>query len=201
MLTMLMKEQSNNIPFAKRYLSELTSSLNEIDLEAVDAAIELIIKAHKSGSRLFVAGNGGSSATASHIICDFNKGISANIPEKFEMICLSDNIPTVTAIANDIGYDQVFVFPLQGRMKKGDILIAISGSGNSKNILNAAEYTRSIGNKVIGLTGFDGGSLYKMADVNIHLPLKDMQKAEDAHMVILHLIARAIADRYNVLMC
>lgn len=196
-----MKERAGNIPYAKGYLSELTSSLEKIDLNAVDAAIELLIEAHKKGARIFTAGNGGSSATASHIVCDFNKGISLNTQEKFEMVCLSDSIPTVTAIANDIGYEQIFVVPLKGRMKKGDILIAISGSGNSKNILLAAEYAKSIGNKVIAFTGFDGGGLYKIADVNIHLPLRDMQKAEDAHMIMLHLIARAIADRYGVLMC
>ena len=196
-----MKGNTDNILYAKGYLSELFSSLEKIDLSAVDAAIELLIEAHKKGSRVFTAGNGGSSATASHIVCDFNKGISANTEEKFEMICLSDSIPTVTAIANDYGYEHVFVFPLKGRMKKGDVLIAISGSGNSQNIVLAAEYAKSIGNKVIAFTGFDGGRLYKMADVNIHLPLKDMQKAEDAHMIMLHLIARAIAERYGVSMC
>jgi D-sedoheptulose 7-phosphate isomerase len=196
-----MKERSGNIPYAKRYLSELTSTLEEIDLKAVDAAIELLIEAHKKGSKIFTAGNGGSSATASHIVCDFNKGISNNTKEKFEMVCLSDSIPTITAIANDIGYEQIFALQLEGRLKKGDILIAISGSGNSKNILLAAEYAKGKGNKVIAFTGFDGGALYKIADVNIHLPLKDMQKAEDAHMIMLHLIARAIADRYGVLMC
>lgn len=196
-----MNGNAGNISYAKGYLSELASSLEKVDLSGVDAAIELLIEAHKKGSRVFTAGNGGSSATASHIVCDFNKGISANTEEKFEMVCLSDSISTLTAIANDYDYDQVFVFPLKGRMKKGDILIAISGSGKSKNILNAAEYTKSIGNKVIAFTGYDGGPLYKMADVNIHLPLKDMQKAEDAHMILLHLISRAIADRYGISMC
>ena len=187
--------------YAEGYLSELTSSLGKIDLRAVDASIELLIDAHKKGSRIFTAGNGGSSATASHIVCDFNKGISVHTEKKFEMVCLSDSIPTITAIANDIGYEQVFVLPLKGRMKQGDVLIAISGSGNSKNIILAAEYAKSMGNKVIAFTGYDGGQLYKMADVNIHLPLNDMQKAEDAHMVMLHLIARAIAERYGVSMC
>lgn len=197
----MMKGKSDNISFAKEYLNELSSSLEKVDLNAVDKAIELMMEAHENGSRIFIAGNGGSSATASHIVCDFNKGISANTDKKFEMICLSDSTPTLTAIANDYGYDQVFVFPLKGRMKAGDIFIAISGSGNSKNILNAAEYARSQGNTVIAMTGFDGGELFKMADVNIHFPLKDMQKAEDAHSVILHLMARAIAEQYGVSMC
>jgi len=196
-----MNGSTDNMLYAKGYLSELTSSLEKIDLNAVDASIELLIDAHKKGSRIFTAGNGGSSATASHIVCDFNKGISIHTEKKFEMVCLSDSIPTVTAIANDIGYDQVFVLPLKGRMKQGDLLIAISGSGNSKNIILAAEYAKSIGNKVIAFTGYDGGQLFKMADVNIHLPLHDMQKAEDAHMIMLHLIARAIAERYGVSMC
>jgi len=196
-----MKEQTGNIAYAEGYLSELISSLEKVDLGEVDAAIELLMEAHKRGSKIFTAGNGGSSATASHIVCDFNKGISVHTEEKFEMICLSDSIPTLTAIANDCGYDQVFVLPLKGRMKNGDILIAISGSGKSKNILNAAEYAKSLGNKVIAFTGYSGGPLYEMADVKIHLPLDDMQKAEDAHMILLHLISRAIADRYGIKMC
>ncbi len=192
---------TDNISFAKGYLSELSSAMERIDLKAVDAAIELMMEAHRRGSRIFTAGNGGSSATASHIVCDFNKGISANTKDKFEMVCLSDSIPTITAIANDYGYDQIFVFPLKGRMKDGDILLAISGSGNSKNVLNAAEYAKEMGNKIIAMTGFSGGALSKIADVNIHLPLDDMQKAEDAHMIILHLMARAIAEQYGVSMC
>ena len=196
-----MSGQSSNISYAKGYLSELTSSLEKIDLAAVDAAIELLMEAHRNGKRVFTAGNGGSSATASHIVCDFNKGISANTEKKFEMMCLSDSIPTLTAIANDCGYDNIFLLPLKGRMKEGDILIAISGSGNSKNIICAAEYAKTMGNKVIALTGFDGGRLYTIADVKIHFPLEDMQKSEDAHMIMLHLIARAIADRYGVRMC
>ncbi|MCL2509574.1 MAG: SIS domain-containing protein [Methanomassiliicoccaceae archaeon] len=196
-----MKGTTDNILYAEGYLSELMSNLKKIDLGEVDKAIEILIEAHNKGARIFTAGNGGSSATASHIVCDFNKGISANTEKKFEMVCLSDSIPTITAISNDIGYDQIFSLQLKGRMKKEDVLMAVSGSGNSKNILLATEYAKSIGSKVIAFTGFDGGQLYKMADVNIHLPLRDMQKAEDAHMIMLHLIARAIADRYGVLMC
>ena len=192
---------NENIGYAKGYLSELSSSLEKVDLGEVDKAIELLIEAHKKGSKVFTAGNGGSSSTASHIVCDFNKGISVHTNEKFEMICLSDSIPTLTAIANDCGYEEVFVLPLRGRMKPGDILILISGSGNSVNVLKAAEYAKSLGNKVIAFTGYTGGKLKEMADVKIHFPLEDMQKAEDAHMILLHLISRAIADRYGVKMC
>jgi len=198
---MSMKKSTDNIAFAKEYLSELTASLEKVDLNAVDEAIELIIKAHKKGAKIYTAGNGGSLATASHIVCDFNKGLSAGLEQKFEMICLSDSASTLTAIANDKEYDEVFVFPLRGRMKKGDLLILLSGSGNSENIVRAAEYAKSIGNKVIAFTGYSGGRLYNIADVNIHLPLEDMQKAEDAAMIFLHLIARAIAERYGVDMC
>ncbi|MCL2317492.1 MAG: SIS domain-containing protein [Methanomassiliicoccaceae archaeon] len=196
-----MKGTEGNRSYAEGYLAELTATLGKVDLSAVDAAIELLVKAHKKGSRVFTAGNGGSSATASHIVCDFNKGISGSTDDKFELVCLSDSIPTITAIANDIGYEDIFVYPLKGRMKKGDVLIAISGSGNSKNVLKAAEYTKSMGNKVIAFTGFDGGKLLKMADINIHFPLHDMQKSEDAHMIFLHLIARAIAEKYGIKMC
>jgi len=179
----------------------LTSTIGKVDLSGVDAAIEALIEAHGRGSKIFTAGNGGSSATASHIVCDFNKGISSTLDKKFEMICLSDSIPMLTAIANDVEYGEIFVRYLTGRMKKGDILILISGSGNSENIIRAADYAKNIGCKVIGFTGYDGGKLYKKADINIHFPLEDMQKAEDAHMIFLHLIARAVAKRLGVTMC
>ena len=196
-----MKGSADNASFAKEYLSELTSTIGKVDLSGVDAAIEALIEAHGRGSKIFTAGNGGSSATASHIVCDFNKGISSTLDKKFEMICLSDSIPMLTAIANDVEYGEIFVRYLTGRMKKGDILILISGSGNSENIIRAADYAKNIGCKVIGFTGYDGGKLYKKADINIHFPLEDMQKAEDAHMIFLHLIARAVAKRLGVTMC
>lgn len=195
------ERETNNIVFADNYLKELYSSLEKVDKEKIDSAIELIIDTYEKGGRIYTMGNGGSAATASHIVCDFNKGLSSNLESKFNMICLNDNIPTMMAISNDIAFDQIFVHPLKGRIKEDDIIIALSGSGNSANVINAVKYARSCGNKIIGLSGYGGGELAGLSTVSINVPINDMQKSEDAHMILLHLIARAIAEKYDVSLC
>ena len=133
-------------------------------------------------------GNGGSSATASHYQNDFNKGISEYVETKFRFVCLNDNVATLMAIANDIGFEEVFRFQLKNRLEEGDIIIAISGSGNSQNVLNAVEYAKQQGNQVIGLTGYRGGRLRELADVSLHADVMSMQVTEDIHMIFDHLI-------------
>ena len=118
----------------------------------------------------------------------FNKGISEYIDQPFRFHCLNDNVATLMAIANDIGYEEVFRFQLRGNLEQSDILIAISGSGNSKNILNAVEYTKLQGNKVIGITGYDGGKLKELCDISLHAPVMSMQVTEDVHMIFDHLM-------------
>ena len=129
-----------------------------------------------------------SAATASHYCCDFNKGVSENQNVKYNFECLNDNIPTLMAVANDIGYEEVFRFPLKNKMKSGDILIGISGSGNSKNVVNAIEYAKSIGGTTIAIVGYSGGKMKKMADYNIHVNINDMQISEDIHMMLDHMM-------------
>lgn len=137
---------------------------------------------------IYIFGNGGSSATASHFQNDFNKGISEFIENKFRFQCLNDNVATVMAIANDIGFGEVFRFQLRNRLEQGDLVIAISGSGNSENVINAVEYAKQKGNKVIGLTGFTGGKLKELSDVSLHVDVMSMQVTEDVHMIFDHLI-------------
>ena len=108
--------------------------------------------------------------------------------KKFRFLCLNDNVPTVMAIANDIGYDEIFRFQLRGRLQPGDVVIGISGSGNSKNVLNAVEYAKECGNTVVGFTGFGGGKLRELADISLHVPVNSMQITEDVHMVFDHLM-------------
>lgn len=170
------------------YLEKEIEILRKLDVKEINKAMQLIEKTHKSGNRIFVFGNGGSAATASHFQNDFNKGISEYIDDKFNFICLNDNIPTIMAIANDIGYDEVFKFQLNGKLKLGDIVMAISGSGNSKNVIKAVEYAKELNNKVIGLTGYNGGKLKELADVSLHVPVNSMQITEDIHMIFDHLI-------------
>lgn len=172
----------------KNYIAVEKATLDKLDIGSINKALNLILEAQRLGSRVYVFGNGGSAATASHIQNDFGKGVSEHVTNKFRFQCLNDNIPTLMAVANDIGYEEIFRFQLDGVLEQGDIVIAISGSGNSKNVLNAVEYAKGHGNKVIGLTGYDGGKLGKLCDVHLHAPVNSMQVTEDIHIVFNHLM-------------
>lgn len=174
--------------YIKEYLTLEAEVLSRLDIDAIDAALSLLEECMERESSIYIFGNGGSSATASHFQNDFNKGISEHTEKKFRFVCLNDNVPTVMAIANDIGFEEVFRFQLRGKLRAGDIVIAISGSGNSKNVINAAEYAKEQGCKVIGLTGYDGGKLRRLCDISLHVPVDSMQVTEDIHMVFDHLM-------------
>lgn len=170
------------------YLEQEIDVLKRIDLSAVNAALNLLEEGIKREATIYVFGNGGSAATASHFQNDFNKGVSEHIDKKFRFLCLNDNVATIMAIANDIGYEDVFRFQLQGKVKEGDILMAISGSGNSINVINAVEYGKKFGCKVVGLTGYSGGKLKELSDISLHVPVNSMQITEDVHMIFNHLM-------------
>lgn len=170
------------------YLEHEIDTLKALDVNEINAALNLLLETFENGNTVFVFGNGGSSATASHFQNDFNKGVSEHTEKKFNFQCLNDNVATVMAVANDIGFEEVFRFQLVGHMRPGDVALAISGSGNSKNVLNAVEYAKKQGAKVIGLTGFGGGKLKELSDVSLHVPINSMQITEDIHMVFDHLM-------------
>lgn len=170
------------------YLEHEINTLKALDVNEINAALNLLLATFENGNTVFVFGNGGSSATASHFQNDFNKGVSEHTEKKFNFLCLNDNVATVMAVANDIGFEEVFRFQLIGHMKPGDVVLAISGSGNSKNVINAVEYAKEQGAKVIGLTGFNGGKLKELSDVSLHVPVNSMQITEDIHMVFDHLM-------------
>ena len=172
----------------KEYIIHEIETLQKMDLDAINEALNLLAETRENGNTVYVFGNGGSSATASHYQNDFNKGISEYLDKKFNFLCLNDNIATIMAIANDIGFDEVFRFQLIGHIKPGDICVAISGSGNSQNVINAVDYAKKQGNKIIGLTGYDGGRLKRISDVSLHVPVNSMQITEDIHMVLDHLM-------------
>ena len=170
------------------YISLVTKTLQLLDVDAINAALNLLNEAYETEANIYIFGNGGSAATASHFQNDFNKGISEHVEKKFHFICLNDNIPTIMAIANDIGYEEIFRFQLIGKVKKDDIIIGISGSGNSANVINAVEYGKSMEAKIIGLTGYKGGKLKQLADISLHVPVNSMQVTEDVHMLFDHLM-------------
>ena len=170
------------------YIQSEIAVLKSLDTNAINTAMNLICEAYERESTVYIFGNGGSAATASHFTNDFNKGISEYTDKKFRFACLNDNTATVMAIANDIGYGEIFKFQLTGRLTEGDLVIAISGSGNSPNVINAVHYAKERGNAVIGLTGLDGGELKRLSDVSLHVPSNSMQITEDVHMVFDHLM-------------
>lgn len=136
----------------KAYFKREQEVINNLDFEAITDAVYAIKEAYEREATIYVFGNGGSAATASHFVCDFNKGICEKLDKKFNLICLSDNTPIVTAIANDISYDDVFYFQLKNKLKPDDLILAISGSGNSKNVIKAVEYAKEVGTKIVILT-------------------------------------------------
>ena len=170
------------------YIDHEVETLRALDKDSINDALNLLLETIEKGNTVFVFGNGGSSATASHFQNDFNKGVSEHTEKKFNFLCLNDNVATVMAVANDIGFEEVFRFQLRGHIKPGDVVLAISGSGNSKNVINAVEYAKEQGCRVIGLTGFGGGKLRQLADVSLHAPINSMQITEDIHMIFDHLM-------------
>ncbi len=170
------------------YKSLAINTIKDMKSSSLIALIQSLEETRQRGAVTYIMGNGGSAATASHFANDFNKGLSEHLEKKFRFKCLNDNIPTMLAIANDIGYDRIFEFQLQGIITAEDLIIGISGSGNSSNVLRAIELAKSVGATTVGLTGFDGGKLHQIVDISIHIPVMSMQVTEDIHMMIDHLI-------------
>ena len=170
------------------YLANEIKVLQALDVDEIDRVLNLLAETFENEHTIYIFGNGGSAATASHFQNDFNKGVSEYTQKKFRFCCLNDNVATLMAIANDIGYEEVFRFQLTGKLRPGDLVIAISGSGNSTNVINAVEYAKQEGNIVIGLTGYGGGKLRQMADYSLHAPVNSMQITEDIHMIFDHLM-------------
>lgn len=190
--------QSNKQPaaFAKHYGAYLSEVLSKLDYSEVGRMIETVIEARENGRHIFFIGNGGSAATASHFANDIS--IGTRVSEKpFKAIALTDNMAVITAIANDDGYEHIFTKQLQNFAKNGDVLVAISASGNSPNVIQAVEYAKKHNLKVIGLTGFDGGKLKEMSDIKIHVQTKkgEYGPVEDVHMFIDHLLGSYL-NRY-----
>ncbi|HDX8352429.1 TPA: SIS domain-containing protein [Aeromonas dhakensis] len=176
--------------FIIKYLNKMMGVIQNIDIAEVQKIILALEKCHDEGGVVYVMGNGGSSATASHMANDLSVGIKLREIRNFNVISLADNVPVCTAIANDIGYENIFYAQLKNKLQPQDIVIAISCSGNSKNILKAAHYTKDIGATLIGLSGFDGGQLKEISDIRYHVATENGEYGivEDVHMMLDHII-------------
>ncbi len=181
----MVKDYKNDI---KRYIEMEKQILDSLSVDEIDEVMNVLENARLAGRRIFICGNGGSASTAAHIECDFNKGISYDQEIKYDIECLSDNVPMMMAIANDIGYNDIFVVPLRNKLKTGDVVIGISGSGNSENVLRAFRYANELGADTIAFTGYGGGKLKAMAKYNIHVAVDNMQIVEDIHLVLNHMM-------------
>jgi D-sedoheptulose 7-phosphate isomerase len=177
------------VAFAGAYLDYLQSVLRRIDTTDIGRFIQTLLDARERGATVFFIGNGGSAATASHFANDLSIGTGAQ-QKPFRAISLTDNVPIITAISNDFGYEEVFIRQLQVLAKPGDVLVGISASGNSPNVVKAFEYARSASVRTVAITAFDGGRAKLIADQCIHVPTgpKEYGPAEDAHMVLDHLV-------------
>jgi D-sedoheptulose 7-phosphate isomerase len=176
----------------KNYLNELQNTISSLNSAEIDNFLDVLMNAYNNGSTIFIFGNGGSAATASHFATDLNKGISYGLEKRFRVMALTDNFSTVSAYSNDTSYDDVFVEQMKNFIKPGDLVIGISGSGNSKNVIKAIEYANSHGNPTVGITGYDGGKLRQIANHSVNANIKDMQISEDIHMILGHLTMKVL---------
>ena len=176
--------------FTKSYIERLKDLLDAVDENVVEKIVQEIENLLVNRGRLYILGNGGSSATASHMVNDMGAGLRRRDIINLDVVSLGDNSPVVTAIANDIGYENVFYMQMQGLINSKDVILAISCSGNSPNIVKAVKYAKEQGCKIIGVTGFDGGELKNIADIKFHVeaPKGEYGLVEDVHMILDHII-------------
>jgi len=194
---------TNNKEYIDCYLSDMKKVIETISIEEIDGVVGLLLSAWKRGSQVFICGNGGSASTATHFACDLFKTTIVEGKKRFKVYCLNDNIPLMTALINDEGFDNLFIEQLKNSFQEGDILICISvhgGAGKDKaelwsqNLLKAMKYAKIKG-KAIGLSGFDGGPMKEIADACIVVPVNSTPHVESFHLVLEHLICGCLRDR------
>jgi len=179
------------------YLETTANILLNAPVDDIRKVANLVLQAYKTDKQVFVMGNGGSAATASHLACDLQKTIGHLREKKFKVMALTDNIPMMTAWANDVDYANIFASQLDTWVQPGDIVVGISGSGNSPNVIAALGLANEKGAITVGMSGFDGGWLAQVAQHNIIVPSSNMQQIEDAHMIFSHLIFRYLLEEFT----
>ena len=185
--------------FIDSYFQEVIKCIVLLEKQSIEQMIEMIIQTYRNDRKIYILGNGGSASTASHMACDLGKGTLTKVYDQKEkrlhVISLTDNVALMTAYANDLSYDDIFLQQLRNLVERDDVVIAISGSGNTKNVLSAVSYAKKVGAKTIGLTGFNaGGKLAQIVDVSIIVKTSHYGPLEDIHMMIGHLVAAAVAS-------
>ncbi|MCW8130598.1 MAG: SIS domain-containing protein [Planctomycetota bacterium] len=194
MPTTLAKENPVTAAYVSGYLEKLSALLKSLDPKEVEAVGKLLHQARDEGRQVFVLGNGGSAALASHVAVDLGKGCSRGREKRFKVLSLTDNTPWMTALSNDISYDDVFAEQLANYARKGDVLLAISGSGNSKNVLKALELANRMGLETVGISGFKGGKLKPMVKHHVQVSSEHMGLIEDAQLIVCHILVYGFMD-------
>jgi len=194
----------NSKNFIQSYLGEMRGAIGDISVEDIDSVVELLYDAWQKGSQVFICGNGGSASTATHFVCDLSKSTIVEGKKRFITYGLNDNIPLVSALTNDDGFDNIYYEQLRDRFRKGDVLIAISvhgGAGKDKaglwsqNLLKAMKYAQDMGGKTIGFSGFDGGPMKEIADACIVVPANSTPHVESLHLAMEHLICSCLKEK------
>jgi D-sedoheptulose 7-phosphate isomerase len=178
----------------KNYINTHNSVMSSLDLIEIEEAIQLISEKSSSGKTIAVCGNGGSALAASHYITDWNKMVNLQTGRRFSGLCLSDNIGLVTAYANDLSYNDIYSEQVRNLLLPGDLLITVSGSGNSENVVRATEVANDLGVKTLTICGYDGGRLKEISNSHVWIRSFDMQICEDAHLLFGHLVMKSICD-------
>lgn len=181
----------------ENYLSDVAQTFQHFPLWHISKVIQVLDKVRESGKRVYVCGNGGSAATASHFACDLAKGAICNDKPRLRVFSLTDGTPLLTAWANDTNYSNVFAEQLKSLVEPDDVVIAISGSGNSANILNAVRTANLMGAITIGFSGFDGGQLKDVVDISVVVPNHSMEQVEDLHLMLAHMIAVTLRTQHD----
>ncbi len=178
----------------KKYISEVSATLQRLPADNIAQVVELLEEARLKAKRVFIFGNGGSAATASHFAADLSKGAISEGKARIKAFALTDNVPLLTAWANDTVYESIFAEQLENFIEPGDVAIGISGSGNSPNVLNGIKVAKAKGATTIGFIGFNGGRLKELVDIRIIVPSYNMEQVEDIHLLLEHAITTCLRE-------
>jgi len=178
----------------RKYIAEARATLEVLPVDRITQVVELIEEARQQAKRVIIFGNGGSAATASHFAADLSKGAICLGKPRIKALALTDNIPLLSAWANDTGYENIFTGPLENLVEPGDVVIGISGSGKSTNVLNGVRIAKARGATTVCLTGFDGGELRDLVDIGIVVPCNNMEQIEDIHLLLEHVITTCLRE-------
>lgn len=179
----------------RSYLDRLLKTLDGMPVDDIARLSDMLYRAYTDGKQVFILGNGGSASTASHMAADLGKNTIGPNMRRFRIMSLNDNIPLLTALSNDLGYENMFAEQLQNLIQPGDVLIVITGSGNSPNVLNAMEYAQSRSAQVAALLGFGGGKAAELSDLNVLIDSDDYGVVEDAHLIVNHILVEHFRQR------